>query len=127
MADINKIIEELSKLTVFEAAELVKALEAKWREPNTSRLTVASAPATAGGVADNQSRSLPRLRQILGDYYQPVLDHEAIGNRVPFPTLTRRINEQWNLTGDRKFQNGEINAGTVVIDLAREIDFRAGL
>jgi len=30
MADINNIVEELSKLTVLEAAELVKALETKW-------------------------------------------------------------------------------------------------
>ena len=30
MADLNKLIEELSQLTVLEAAELVKALEEKW-------------------------------------------------------------------------------------------------
>ena len=30
MADINNLVEELSKLTVLEAAELVKSLEAKW-------------------------------------------------------------------------------------------------
>ena len=30
MSDINNLVEELSKLTVLEAAELVKALETKW-------------------------------------------------------------------------------------------------
>jgi large subunit ribosomal protein L7/L12 len=30
MADINKLVDELSKLTVLEAAELAKALEEKW-------------------------------------------------------------------------------------------------
>ena len=30
MADLTKIVDELSKLTVLEAAELVKALEEKW-------------------------------------------------------------------------------------------------
>ena len=44
MADINNIVEELSKLTVLEAAELVKALETKWG------VTAAAAPA-AGAAA----------------------------------------------------------------------------
>ena len=69
--------------------------------------------------------SLPRLRQILGEYYLPVLDPEAIGNRVPFPTLTRRINIEWNLAGDKKFQDGEINLATIVIALSQDIDYRA--
>jgi hypothetical protein len=69
--------------------------------------------------------SLPRLRQILGEYYQPVLDYEPIGNRVPFPTLTERINTEWNLTGGNRFQNGEITPATIVIDLSEDIDYRA--
>ena len=46
MADLNKIIEDLSKLTVVEAAELSKQLEEKWG-------VTAAAPvaATAGGAA----------------------------------------------------------------------------
>jgi hypothetical protein len=69
--------------------------------------------------------SLPRLRQILGEYYQPVLDYEPIGNRVPFPTLTRRINDEWNLGGNKQFQDGEINPTTIVIGLSEDIDYRA--
>ena len=47
MADLNKIIDELSKLTVVEAAELSKQLEEKWGV--TAAAPVAAAP--AGGAA----------------------------------------------------------------------------
>ena len=48
MADLNKIITDLSKLTVVEAAELSKQLEEKWGV--TAATAVAAAP-VAGGVA----------------------------------------------------------------------------
>ena len=48
MADLNKIIEDLSSLTVVEAAELSKQLEEKWGV--TAAAAVAAAPA-AGGAA----------------------------------------------------------------------------
>ena len=47
MADLNKIIENLSSLTVVEAAELSKQLEEKWGV--TAAAAVAPAPAAAGG------------------------------------------------------------------------------
>ena len=46
MADLNKIIDELSKLTVVEAAELSKQLEEKWGV--TAAAPVAVAPAEGG-------------------------------------------------------------------------------
>ena len=49
MADLNKIIDELSKLTVVEAAELSKQLEEKWGV--TAAAAVAAAPAAASGEA----------------------------------------------------------------------------
>ncbi|MCX6905910.1 MAG: 50S ribosomal protein L7/L12 [Verrucomicrobia bacterium] len=49
MADINVLVEELSKLTVLEAAELVKALETKWGV--TAAAPVAVAAAAGGGAA----------------------------------------------------------------------------
>jgi large subunit ribosomal protein L7/L12 len=49
MADLNKIIEDLSKLTVVEAAELSKHLEEKWGV--TAATAVAAAP-VAGGAAE---------------------------------------------------------------------------
>ena len=47
MADLNKIIEDLSSLTVVEAAELSKQLEEKWGV--TAAAAVAATPAPAGG------------------------------------------------------------------------------
>ena len=49
MADLNKIIDELSKLTVVEAAELSKQLEEKWGV--TAATAVAAAPAAGGAPA----------------------------------------------------------------------------
>ena len=49
MADINNIVEELSKLTVLEAADLVKKLEEKWGV--TAAAPVAVAAAAVGGAA----------------------------------------------------------------------------
>jgi large subunit ribosomal protein L7/L12 len=49
MADINNLVEELSKLTVIEAADLVKQLEAKWGV--TAAAPVAVAAAAGGGAA----------------------------------------------------------------------------
>ena len=54
MADLNKIIDELSKLTVVEAAELSKQLEEKWGV--TALAPVAAAPA-AGGAAPVEEQS----------------------------------------------------------------------
>ena len=48
MADIAKLVEELSKLTVMEAAELSKALEEEWGVSAAAAVAVAG-PAAAGG------------------------------------------------------------------------------
>ena len=55
MADLNKIIDELSKLTVVEAADLSKQLEEKWGV--TAAAPVAAAPAAAGGEAPAEEKS----------------------------------------------------------------------
>ncbi len=47
MADLNKIIDELSKLTVVEAAELSKQLEEKWGVTAAAPVAVAAAGAAA--------------------------------------------------------------------------------
>ena len=52
MADLNKIIDELSKLTVVEAADLSKKLEEKWGV--TAATAVAAAPAGAGAAEAEQ-------------------------------------------------------------------------
>jgi len=50
MTDLNKIIEDLSKLSVVEAAELSKQLEEKWGVS----AAVAAAPAAAGAAAGEE-------------------------------------------------------------------------
>ena len=50
MTDLNKIIDELSTLTVVEAAELSKQLEEKWG-------VTAAAPAAAGAAAGGEEKS----------------------------------------------------------------------
>merc|ERR1711939_199185 len=54
MADLNKIIDDLSSLTVVEAAELSKQLEEKWGV--TAAAAVAAAPAAAGGAAPAEEK-----------------------------------------------------------------------
>ena len=49
MPDLNKIIEDLSSLTVVEAAELSKQLEEKW---GVTAMAAAPAAAAAGGVVE---------------------------------------------------------------------------
>ncbi len=49
MADINALVDQLSELTVLEAADLAKALEEKWGV--SAAAAVAAAPATGGGAA----------------------------------------------------------------------------
>ena len=55
MADLNKIIEDLSSLTVVEAAELSKQLEEQWGV--SAAAAVAAAPAAAGGAAPAEEKS----------------------------------------------------------------------
>ena len=54
MADIQKIVEELSKLTVQEAVELSKALEETWGVSAAAAVAVAAGPA-AGAAAEEKS------------------------------------------------------------------------
>ena len=51
MADLEKIVEELSSLSVLEASELSKLLEDKWGVTAAAHVAVAAAPAAGGGEA----------------------------------------------------------------------------
>ena len=57
MADLNSLVEELSKLTVLEAAELSKLLEEKWGVSAAAPVAVAAAagPAAAAAPAEEQT------------------------------------------------------------------------
>ena len=50
MADLQKIVNDLSSLTVLEAAELAKLLEDKWGVSAAAAVAVAAAPAAGGGA-----------------------------------------------------------------------------
>ena len=51
MANLEKIVEELSALTVLEAAELAKLLEEKWGVSAAAAVAVAAAPGAGGAAA----------------------------------------------------------------------------
>ena len=57
MADLNKIVEELSSLSVIEAAELSKLLEEKWGVSAAAPVAVAAAPAAGGSEAAAEEKS----------------------------------------------------------------------
>jgi large subunit ribosomal protein L7/L12 len=50
MTDLTKIVDDLSKLTVLEAAELAKMLEEKWGVSAAAAVAVAAAPAGAAAA-----------------------------------------------------------------------------
>ena len=56
MSDVNKIVDDLSSLTVLEAAELSKMLEEKWGVSAAAPVAVAAAPA-AGGEAPAEEKT----------------------------------------------------------------------
>ena len=57
MADLNKIVEDLSSLTVLEAAELSKLLEEKWGVSAAAPVAVAAAPAAGSGEAAAEEKT----------------------------------------------------------------------
>ena len=54
MADINGLVDQLSALTVLEAAELAKALEEKWGVSAAAAVAVAGPAAAAAGPAEEE-------------------------------------------------------------------------
>ena len=57
MADLNKIVDDLSSLTVLEAAESSKLLEEKWGVSAAAPVAVAAAPGAGGGEAAAEEKS----------------------------------------------------------------------
>ncbi|KPL70881.1 50S ribosomal protein L7 [Ornatilinea apprima] len=57
MADLDKIIEQLSALTVLEAAELVKALEEKWGVSAAAPVAVAAAAPVAAAAEPEEEKT----------------------------------------------------------------------
>ena len=55
MADIEKLVDQLSALTVLEAADLAKALEEKWGVSAAAAVAVAGSAAAAAPAAEEQT------------------------------------------------------------------------
>jgi large subunit ribosomal protein L7/L12 len=57
MADLQKIVDDLSQLTVLEAADLAKMLEEKWGVSAAAAVAVSAAPAGGAGVAPAEEKT----------------------------------------------------------------------
>ncbi len=67
MADLEKIVEKLSTLTVMEAAELSKLLEEKWGVSATAAVAVAAPAAGGGGAAAEEKDSFDIILAAVGE------------------------------------------------------------
>src|SRR4029450_432441 len=69
MADLSKLVDELSNLTVLEAAELAKLLEEKWGVSAAAAVAVAAAPGARGAAAPaaGEEAQLPVVLAATGD------------------------------------------------------------
>ena len=67
MADLQKIVDELSKLTVMEAADLAKMLEEKWGVSAAAAVAVAAGPAGGGAAAAEEKTEFTVILASAGD------------------------------------------------------------
>lgn len=67
MADLNQLVEDLSNLTVLEAAELSKLLEDKWGVSAAAPVAMAAAPAAGGEAAAEEQTEFDVILAEAGD------------------------------------------------------------
>ena len=67
MANLEKIVDELSSLTVLEAAELAKLLEAKWGVSAAAAVAVAAGPAAAAAAPAEEQTEFTVVLTTAGD------------------------------------------------------------
>ena len=67
MANLEKIVDELSSLTVLEAAELAKLLEGKWGVSAAAAVAVAAAPAAAAAAPVEEQTEFTVVLSAIGD------------------------------------------------------------
>ena len=67
MADLQKIVDDLSSLTVLEAAELAKLLEEKWGVSAAAAVAVAAGPAGGGAAAVEEKTEFTVVLAAAGD------------------------------------------------------------
>src|SRR6185369_14307619 len=64
MADLAKIVDDLSSLTVLEAAELSKMLEEKWGVSAAAPVAMAAMPGTGGGAAAPAEKKIEVIKEV---------------------------------------------------------------
>jgi large subunit ribosomal protein L7/L12 len=67
MAELSKIVDELSKLTVLEAAELAKMLEEKWGVTAAAAVAVAAAPGAGAAAPAEEKTEFNVILAAIGD------------------------------------------------------------
>ena len=67
MADLEKLVDQLSELTVIEAAELSTLLEEKWGVSAAAPVAVAAAPADGGGEAEAEQSEFDVILTSMGE------------------------------------------------------------
>jgi large subunit ribosomal protein L7/L12 len=67
MANLEKIVEDLSKLTVMEAADLTKLLEEKWGVSAAAPMAMAAAPAASGASAAAEQTEFSVVLAAIGE------------------------------------------------------------
>ena len=67
MADLQKIVDDLSSLTVLEAADLAKMLEEKWGVSAAAAVAVAAGPAAGGAAAVEEKTEFTVVLASAGD------------------------------------------------------------
>ena len=105
MADLNTIAEELGKLTILEAAELVKMLEEKWGVSAAAPVAAAAAPVAAEAVEEKT------------DFNVELTD--AGGNKIAVIKAVRAVKAGLGLADAKKLVE---SAPTVVIEGASKED-----
>src|SRR6202023_3405371 len=67
MADLQKLVDDLSQLTVLEAAELAKLLEEKWGVSAAAAVAVAAAPGGAAAAPAEEKTEFTAVLAAIGD------------------------------------------------------------
>ncbi|MFL4976862.1 MAG: 50S ribosomal protein L7/L12 [Xanthobacteraceae bacterium] len=67
MAELSKLVDELSNLTVLEAAELAKMLEEKWGVSAAAAVAVAAAPGAAAAAPVEEKTEFTVVLAAIGD------------------------------------------------------------
>ncbi len=67
MADLSKIVDELSTLTILEAADLAKMLEEKWGVTAAAAVAVAAAPGAGAAAAAEEKTEFTVVLAAVGD------------------------------------------------------------